>query len=378
MPSERYEVRVPFRRLLIAMLLTIVPISIAGLYTISLSERSLEKTIGTHFKTIAESTALEVSQFIHDRVLNVGAMANATAVIDEVTAANRNYAGMGEAAVAGRIQNIEKSWNTPASDAFVKTMLATRASRLLRRLQALDPRFLRITVTDERGAVVSATHKTLDYFQADEEFWQGIYAHGRGSVSVTDILYDEVTKSHYIGVGVPVVEEGTNRFIGAVDALVDLSTLFPFVSRLQLGPSFRASLVKEDGTIIAAPETTLSMNLKSEVYAAVRDALRSVQGRQTGYVVTDVSGAGRKLIGFADTGLKDDYKNLGWIVLVSQDAGEAFAPTRAVGRMLAFMALVGLATVVFLGVYFSLHRTQRLTDIRSVQRATAQKQTAAQ
>jgi hypothetical protein len=378
MPSDRYEVRVPFRRLLIAMLTTIVPISIAGLYTLSLSERSLEKTIGTHFKTIAESTALEVSQFIHERVFDVGAMAASSAVIDEITAANRTYAGMGEAAISDRIQRIEKSWNTPASDSLVKPMLASRAARLLRRFQALDPKFLRITVTDERGAAVAATHKSLDYFQADEDFWQGIYSQGRGSVSVTDILFDEVTKSHYIGIGVPVVEEDTNRFIGTVDALVDLSTLFPFVSRLQLGPSFRASLVKEDGTIIAAPETTLSMNLKSDVYAAVRDALTSVQGRQTGYVVADVSGAPRKLIGFADTGLKDDYKNLGWIVLISQDAREAFAPTRAVGRMIAFMALLGLATVVFFGVYFSLHRTLRWTDIRAPQRAPAEKQTAAQ
>jgi hypothetical protein len=363
MASERYEVRVPFKRLLIALLLTVVPISIAGLYTLSLSERSLEKTIGTHFKTIAESTALEVSQFIHDRVLNVGAMANASAVIDEITAANRTYAGMSESAVGERIQRIERSWNTPASDTPVKTMLSSRASRLLRRLQSLDPRFLRITATDERGTVVSATHKTLDYFQADEDFWQGIYAQGRGSVSLTDVLYDEVTKSHYIGIGVPVLEEDTNRFIGTVDALVDLSSLFPFVSRLQLGPTARASLVKEDGTIIVAPETSLSMNLKSEVYAAVQDALRTLQGRQTGYVVADVRGGLRTLIGFADTGLKDDYRNLGWLVLISQDAREAFAPTRAVGRMIAFMALVGLATVVFLGVYFSLHRTQRLTDI---------------
>jgi hypothetical protein len=40
-------------------------------------------------------------------------------------------------------------------------------------------------VTDARGGTVAATHKTLDYYQADEEFWQNIYASGRGAVSIT-------------------------------------------------------------------------------------------------------------------------------------------------------------------------------------------------
>jgi membrane protease subunit (stomatin/prohibitin family) len=43
------------------------------------------------------------------------------------------------------------------------------------------------TVTDQKGAVVAATHKTLDYFQADEDFWQAAYAQGRGAINLTDI-----------------------------------------------------------------------------------------------------------------------------------------------------------------------------------------------
>ena len=80
------------------------------------------------------------------------------------------------------------------------------------------------------------------------------------------------------------------------------------------------------------------------------------------------------MIGFADTGLKRDYRNLGWYVLVSQDAAEALAPMRAVDRMLAFMALLGLAAVTLLAVYFSIHRRSEITDIDSeVKRAEAAK-----
>jgi hypothetical protein len=345
------------------MLLTVVPISIAGLWSISQSERALQNTIGIHFRTIAESTAVEISQFIHDRVMDVGVMANDPIVIDAIAGVDRTYRTMSDATFAQRVERIEKIWNTPSANSIVQEMLSSRTSRRLRRHQEIDPRFLRITVTDERGVTVAATHKTLDYFQADEDFWQAIYAEGRGAVNLTDVLYDKATKSDYIGIGVPVLEEGSNRFIGTVDALVDVSTLFPFVNRVQLGPTGRASLVKEDGTIIGAPNITFSMNMKSDVFAAVQYAMETLQGRQTGYIVADVSGGARKLIGFADTGLRDDYRNLDWVVLMSQDAREAFAPIRAIGRLLAFMALIGLAMVIGLGVYFSLHRAVARTDI---------------
>lgn len=368
MPPNRYELRIPLKRLLIAMLATIVPICIAGLWSISQSERSLERTIGTYFSTIAERTASAVSQFIHDRVIDVGVMAHDPAVVNVIARENQPYRTMSDTAFSARVERIEKIWNTPAADPTVREILASPAALMLRRHQERDPRFLRVTVTDERGATVAATHKTLDYFQADEDFWQAIYAGGRGSVNLTDILYDEVTKSHYIGIGVPVLEENTNRFLGAVDALVDVSTLFPFMNRVQASPTALIALVKSDGTIIGAPNVTFSMGMKSDVFAAVEDAMQTLEGRQTGYLVADVSGGARKLIGFADTGLRDDYTNLDWVVVMSQDVQEAFRPIRTISRLLAFMALIGLAMVMFLGVYFALHRTVPLTDIDELRR----------
>ncbi len=372
MPSDRYEIRVPLLKLLVGLLLTIVPICVAGLWSISHSERALVNTIGNYFRIMAGETAAEISSYIHERVMEAGMLANEPAVADAVATANRQTQGLSEAAITERIQRVEKEWNTPAAEPIVRAMLASNPSKALRRFREIDPRFLRITITDAHGSVIAATHKTLDYYQADEEFWQAIYAQGRGAVNLTDILYDEVTKSNYIGIGVPILEEGTQKFIGAVDALVDISSLFPFVNRAQLGRTGRIMLVKDDGTVIAAPGVAFSMNLKSEVYVAVKDELSTIQGRQTGYLVTGVSGGARKVIGFADTGLKTDYRNLGWIVLVSQDSQEAFAPARTVSRLLAFMAVLGLAIVVFTGVYFSLHRRREITDLQALRPAKAE------
>ncbi len=361
--EEKFELRVSLPKLLIGLLLTVVPISVLGLYSITQSQKSLERTIGHYFKTIAEGTAVETAHFITDRVTDVGVIAAQPAIIEAVLASNRSYQGMTDAAIAARIEKIDKTWNTTAADSIVKEMLATRASRLLRRDHDLDPRILRITVTDAKGANAAMSHKTLDYYQADEEYWQNIYAQGRGAISVTDILYDEATKSNYIGIGFPVFEEGSSQFIGTLDALVDVSAIFPIVNQVRIGSSGRTILVKEDGTVISAPDANLAMKLKSDEHAAMQEALRTSPGREIGYVVADIRGSGQNLIGFADTGLKRNFGKLGWIILVCQNTSEAFAPIRTVARLLAFMSLLGLVMVIMVAAWFALHRKQPLTEI---------------
>ena len=361
--SERYELRISLRKLLIGLLLTVIPICLAGLYAVHQSERALERTIGNQFKTVAEIVASEISRYVQNSVLDVAAIALEPAVISAVESSNRSYDGLQDAAVIAKIQKIDKEWATPATEIVAKEMLASPASRLLRRHRELDPRILRITVTDKRGATVAATHKTLDYYQADEEYWQNIYAQGRGAVSLTDILYDEATKSHYIGLGLPLTEERSNTVIGTIDTLIDVTSLLPMTNRLQMGPTARALLVKEDGTLIAGPQATLPMKLKSEEWEAVRDALGTLHGRQNGYMTAVLTGGGRHLIGFADTGLREHYPKLGWVLLLAQEQREALAPIRIVSRLVAFISLLGLVLVTLLAAYFALHRAEPITEI---------------
>src|SRR5450759_2394881 len=78
----------------------------------------------------------------------------------------------------------------------------------------------------------------------------------------------------------------------------------------------RLFLVREDGTVIEAPGVTPSMKIKSEEYAAIRDALGSLRGREAGYIFATLSNGESYLIGFADTGLKDAYPSLPWTCLL--------------------------------------------------------------
>jgi len=42
--------------------------------------------------------------------------------------------------------------------------------------------------------------------------------------------------------------------------------------------------VRDDGLVIQAPRVTPGMKLKSEEYAAIRDVMGTLRGRETGYI----------------------------------------------------------------------------------------------
>ena len=172
---------------------------------------------------------------------------------------------------------------------------------------------------------------------------------------MTDILYDEASKSNYVGIGVPVVADDTAEFLGTLDALIEVTSLFPALKRTQIGPTGRVMLVKGDGTIISTSEGRgLAMDVRSQEFAAVVDAVPAFRGSPANYLIADLSGEGDTLIGYADTGLKEDYQSLDWAVLVAQRSSEALTELQAPQQVLLLLAFMGLGAVVLLFVYFSL------------------------
>jgi hypothetical protein len=233
------DIKISLQRLLTGMIVVIVPLSVVGLYLTSNSDTNLRQAVGTHLRTFAQTDAAVTSQFISDRVVDVRALAEEPAVLDAINAANRSYEHMGNEAITARIEKIEQRWDTAEADPLVKGMLSSRASGWLQRQREVNPRLLKVIAVDDVGAAVAATDKPVHYTQTDKEYWDVIYAGGRGAVNVTDLRFDEPTRSNYVGIGVPVLERGTGRFIGAVSALVDVSSLFSFLNQQQIGRSGR-------------------------------------------------------------------------------------------------------------------------------------------
>ena len=178
MPQDTLEFRVTVQRLIIGLLITVVPLGLFTLYTISNSADDLEEKIGLHFKTVAAATAADIALFIHSRVTQVAFMATDPSILVTAETANASYRGMSDAAFTEKIQKIEKSWNTPAADPLMIQISSSVASQALTRYLGIDPSFVRIFLCDGSLSVVGGTHKSLRYYQGDQESWQGVYNNG--------------------------------------------------------------------------------------------------------------------------------------------------------------------------------------------------------
>jgi len=363
MASSSFEVRVSLEKLLIVLIVVLVPLNFIGLYLAIESTRAAEQTTGTLFRSVAQDQAMAARQFIDDRVIEVGAITSDPTVLDAITNSGRSTAHLPEPAKTAKISDVEKQWDTPASDALVKSILSSRTSEALRHRREMDPRLLKLVVLDESGTPVAATDKPRHYAPVNEVFWQGVSSNG-GTVYVSDVMYDEQSRAHYVSVGIPVLDPASKRFVGALHAFVDVGPIFANLNRDQFGRTMAATLVREDGTVVSGVNVSPEMRLNSEEYSAVKDALGTMQGRQAGYVIAGMR-EGNRIVGFADTGLKQSYGNLPWLVMVSQSAREAVAPERTVGNFAFVMVMVALLMVTLLAAYFFLHRKQEMTEIEA-------------
>ncbi len=333
---DRLEVRVSITKLLFSLIVVIVPLSIVGLILTGRSEKSLDNAIGTDLKTMAQLYSEDASQFMLDRVNEVMAMAIDPAMV----------------------QAVSKPGAAPAGGA----MLTNNASQVLRRRRDLDPRLLRVVATDANGTVVAATHNPATSSYAQNELWQAAFNKGQGVIKIGDILFDELTKAYYVTIGVPISDPVSSASIGVLSAAVNISNLLSRFQQSHIANGARALLVNDNGAIVSGPNADAFAHVQSEEFAAVRDSLGSPQGSQNGWATADLP-AGRHLVGYANTGLKKNYENLGWVVLVSQEERQATAPTRQLSQFALLMVILGIFMLMLLCVYYYLHRTQKFAHL---------------
>ena len=356
---DKLEVRVSLTKVLLVLIVVIVPLSIFGLILTTRSDRSLDAAIGNDYKTLAQRYSTEVSEYIRDRVADANAMAADSSVISAVSGADTSSAK-----------------NAAAGQSGAKGMLGSSASQFLRQRRNLDPRFLNVVVTDQSGNLVAAAQQTGKQSYADDDVWQGAYNKGQGAVKIGDILYAEVPKAYYVNIGVPIGDPASGRLVGVLTAAVNISPVLAHFQQNEIGNGARAILVNDDGTIVSAPNADVFAHQKSAELDGVRDTAGGLQGTQSDWRLVHLQSV-PYIVGYAATGLKQNYNNLGWIVLVSQGEHQAAAPIRQLEHFAVWMVVLAIFMLTLLCVYYFLHRRQKFEGIEEAIPAEQSEQTRA-
>lgn len=337
---DRLEVRVSITKLLLALIIVIVPLSVIGLILTQQGDRTLANSVGNDFKTIAQLMSNEISQAMKNRIADVNTLAKDPTI---VAAASGTETKAGKAPVD-------------------KAMLSSTASQMLRERKALYPQILSIVVTNQNGDVVAASQQPAKLSYAQDGVWQSVYNNGQGSAKVSDIVDDEFTKSDYVNIGVPINDPRSGTTIGVISAAVNINDLLSRFREAQVGNGARAELVNDDGTIVSAPDADVFAHAKSQQFAAIRDSIGGVQGSESGWLMANLQ-RGPYIVAYAATGLKQHFPNLGWAVLVSQEEHQAAAPIRGLEHFALAMVILAMFMLTLLFVYYFIHRSQDFEEI---------------
>jgi preprotein translocase subunit SecG len=362
MPMDRLEVKVSITKLLLGLLVIIVPLSVVGLILTERSSKSFDNTIGNDFKTMAQLYSNDVSQFVSERVSEMKAIAADPTLLATVNGAKRSGTYKSLTTEPAEAAAPQPAWRVAQAAAAMNSMLGSNASQSLRSHKDLDPRILRLVAIDDAGNVVAAAQKPGALSNAHNDLWQAAMAlKGQQAAKVSDILYDEFTKSYYVDVGLPIFDPASNASVGVLTAAISLNDL---LSRFQTPTAngARVLLVNDSGSIVSGPNSDVFAHKKSPEFDAVRDSLGSLEGRQSGWQLASLI-SGPSIVAFAGTGLKQNYDKLGWFVIVTQEEHQAAAAIRGLARFAMLMVILALFMLTLLCVYYYLHRTQKFEDI---------------
>ena len=241
-------------------------------------------------------------------------------------------------------------------DSFVTDILENDVSLLTMRIcdafREIDPRIL---LTDNRGTLIAASGKEVEYYQGDESWWRYVKRVGADAEYYGEIFYDAPTETYKLPIATAVVEDGD--FAGALRADLDISSLFPFVIRSRIHDTGHILLVDEDGRVLLGPPHSpfTGQYMESLIGALVeksgwfsfrcRDPIRAHQF--IGYSIINFN---------LTSGNPGGEKK--WFVLTLMDAAEAFQTSKFLLLMIVVYGVL-LSTIFCLLSIYQAHRIVR-------------------
>ncbi len=324
-------------KILVLVLATLlVSVSSLGAYNYATLSRSAVNTTGDNLMRYSREVLQRSADIVAGSSDALQALALSPSLIAMVEEANQTYAGRTETEITGQISALDRAWiDKDVSIAPVVEAIGNSAgSQHLRRFLAAFPEEIEVSVTDVQGMNVAMTGRTSDYWQADEGWWQGAYAGGRGAAFLGDVELDESTGAWAINVGVPLRSPETGEVVGVLRGTVDVSVVLQALAGVRFGETGRAALLDRNGNVLYSHnENQLMQPAPDQIVALVREGtggwsqdLRDLDGNRAVVAYQRLEGP------LAEA--------LGWTIVAEQDLSEVNAEVRS--NLLASLIVVAL------------------------------------
>ena len=251
------------------------------------------------------------------------------------------------------LEQLDQQWQAARNGAtpLVQSVLNHTFSEELREFQSTFPEHLEVFVTDRYGAKVAATDRTSDYFQGDEEWWQGAYNAGQGSVFISQPEFDESSQTIVLLIALPVVDPKTSELVGVLSTTVDFKVFIAAFEDGRFGQTGRTEIYLPNGQELEI-ERQANGGFELKLEEGPADFAVALQ-QDTTFMDTIHDGlpvlAGQSSLLRVDNDPDDvaAFLRLGWRVVTLQDRTEALQIVTEATRT---AQLVGIGALLVAGL----------------------------
>jgi len=348
--------------------LTLAASTVASSYV---AGQRLEAQIGGQLEALAELQGERLGGVLAEQVtLITAARATEAQVVTAVAASNAAYTGSAQE-IEANLLALDAEWQAAPETGIplIQQALNNSTADELRTFVQQLPLHAEIFATDRYGAVVAASDRTSDYYQADEEWWQEAWNDGQGAIYIEPPELDESAGVVAVTFSVPITE-ADGEVVGVAKDVYNIQALIDEIVEFELGQTGQGYLIDAQGNFVA------SEDLEAVGAAAPASLLlegQTYSGKGHDFQVAREGGS-TSAIAYAPVttgGQVPAVDQLGWVVVVEQDRAEALAPLRQIRNVSIGSALV--TTLAAVGLAFMLARllTRQVDEIEKVFRAAA-------
>jgi GAF domain-containing protein/HAMP domain-containing protein len=338
-------------KLLIAFLaVSLASVGAVALYT-NLTIRSLlQDQSASELTKVAEAQGTSIGDLL---INEVGLLK--TAGLDEAmrkAAADSNASYQGSPAdIEDSLLTLDRQWLAAVAindetTPLIRSKLENPIADYLREYRATYPENVEIFVTDRYGALLAATNRTSDYYQADEAWWQAAFNNGQGAIYYTQPAWDESSRTYSIDIALPLYERGGNTIVGILRTTLDLAAVLDRLANAQIGQTGHAEMLLPDSKFV---KTSGIQDAEPELLAAL-----SMQPGNISEVTWNgvPSFAAAVPVRSSDPVLGKTINQLNWRIVAHQSRSEILAPAEAQGQtvLLVMAAVVGIVIGSSLGL----------------------------
>jgi len=334
----------------LAILLLVV---ILGFYTLSTNQKALGEAVGQGSVFLVEDTIQRIDRSIFLKLEELEKFKSDLLLQSTLKESNEEFEKLEDA--DAYILGKDSDWiNAPENEItpFMESLISNPLSERLRELFIIfgEQRYGyqtygEVFVTNKYGALVSTTTKTSDYNQADEMWWENTKS---GEFSISTFEYDTSAAIWGIPFSVRVTDDEGN-FLGIIKALVPAGII-----------AREAELTnkKYDTTELTLLTNSGEVIYKTGAYRFLEDIsdeqfFENVD-EEGGFFVA-LEGEREKLFSYTNSKGFRNYEGLGWILLLSHDTSEVFAPLRQLRNLL--LGVTGVLLLVILVLAFIMSRS---------------------